>query len=150
MGTIRLPNDFKELLALLDSEKVEYLLVGGYAVGLHGYPRGTGDMDIWYRRSAENVSRLLRTLERFGFSLDSLPVERFARANQVIRFGSPPLRVDLVTDISGGDFDDFYSRREMVELQGVQVSVVSLEDLKRNKAAAGRAKDRDDLENLCD
>ena len=148
MATIRLPPDFKEFLQLLNSEKVEYLLVGGYAVGYYGYPRSTGDMDIWIGMHPENAAALVRTLHAFGFSLDSLSTDLFLGANRVLRIGFPPLRIDLLTSVSGLDFATCYAHREAAVIDDAEVSLISLDDLKANKKAMGRAKDADDLEHL--
>lgn len=94
--TIRLPRDFKEFLKLLNAKKVEYLLVGGYAVGYYGYPRPTGAMDIWIRSDTENAERIVAALEEFGFPAD---VELFLLDNRVVRMGIPPFRLELMTNI---------------------------------------------------
>jgi len=148
MATIRLPNDFKEFLQLLNSEKVEYLLVGGYAVGCFGYPRATGDLDIWMARSPANAEALSRTLRRFGFSAVAVPPDRFLAEGRVFRIGVPPLRIDLLTNATGVDFSECYARRLEREIDGVKVSLIHLDDLKANKQACGRTKDLDDLEHL--
>lgn len=142
---ILLPPDFREFLQLLNSHKVKYLLVGGYAVGYYGYPRATADMDIWVATDAENVEKVLTALAEFGFT--EVDPKLFAKEKQVLRMGVPPLRIELLTGISGAEFDDCYSRRAVVNL-GVEVNLISLEDLKTNKAASGRYKDLNDLEHL--
>ncbi len=145
MATIRLPPDFKEFLRLLNSNAVEYLLIGGYAVGYYGYPRPTGDMDVWIATTADNARRVVDALREFGFDR---PVENLLRENEVIRMGVPPFRVQILTTISGVDFSACYARRLQVLLDDVQVSLISLSDLKVNKRASGRSKDVADLENL--
>lgn len=148
MATIRLPSDFAEFLRSLRSRGVEYLLVGGYAVGLYGYPRATADLDIWVRRSPENAERIVAALRAFGFDVPSLSASLFLRSEQVIRMGLPPLRIEVLTSISGVEFDDCWAdRREMI-LDTEPVWLPSLEDLKRNKAASGRPKDLEDLRHL--
>jgi predicted nucleotidyltransferase len=146
MATIRLPNDFRELLQLFNSNHVEYLLIGGYAVNYYGYARSTGDMDIWVRRSPENAVNISRALQAFGFS-DAYP-ELFTLPDQLIRIGVPPLRVEILTSISGVQFDECYENRERVEIDGTELPLIQLEDLKRNKRATGRLKDLADLEQL--
>ncbi len=148
MTTIRLPPDFKEFLKLLDSEKVEYLLVGGYAVGYYGYPRATGDIDIWVSSKRDNAQRLVRTLGLFGFQQKSLSIELFLKEQSVVRIGVPPVRIDLLTSISGVSFTDCYANRVEGTLDGVKVSLINLENLRQNKLAAGRARDLSDLEYL--
>ena len=148
MATIQLPIDFKEFLQLLRSEQIEYLLVGGYAVGYYGYPRATGDLDIWIAVHARNANGLVRVLKKFGFASASLSTDLFVKPDQVIRMGVPPLRIELLTGISGVHFTDCYANHTTDFIDGIEVDLISLEDLRKNKAAAGRAKDQDDLEHL--
>lgn len=143
-----LPKDFKEFLNLLRSRGVRYLLIGGYAVGYHGYPRATGDMDIWVAVSPENADRAVETCREFGFSTPDLGPDLFLREWGVVRMGHPPLRIEILTSISGVSFDECYERRVDATLDGVDVSVISLADLKANKQASGRYKDLMDLEHL--
>ena len=116
MGTIQLPLDFKEFLRLLNSEQVEYLLVGGYAVGFYGFPRTTGDMDIWLAATVQNAERVVRVLRSFGFSQKSIPAESLLQPNQVLRMGVPPLRIELLTSVSGLAFDDCYPNRNIATM----------------------------------
>jgi predicted nucleotidyltransferase len=146
MDMILLPPDFREFLQLLNSHKVRYLLVGGYAVGYYGYPRATADMDVWMATDVENVGKVLAVLAEFGFA--EIDPELFAKEKQVLRMGVPPLRIELLTGVSGVEFEDCYSQRTLVKLGEVEVSLISLEDLKTNKAASGRYKDLNDLEHL--
>jgi predicted nucleotidyltransferase len=148
MAKQQLPPDLREFLKLLNSRRVKYLLVGGYAVGCHGYPRATADMDIWVAISPSNAGKLVAVLQEFGFGVPALRAELFLRENQIVRLGEPPLRIELLTSVSGLTFDQCYSDRRKASMDGLRVSVVSLRDLKRNKAAAGRPKDLDDLEHL--
>ena len=148
MATIRLPRDFREFLSLLSSHKAKYLLVGGYAVGFHGYPRATADMEIWVSRTEENAQKLVSVLEEFGFKDVALAAQALTQEGQVIRMGVPPLRIELFTSISGAEFNACYAERTESEIDGVRVSILSLTDLKRNKKAAGRPKDLADLEEL--
>ena len=148
MATILLPPDFKDFLQLLNSEKVEYLLVGGYAVGYYGYPRATGDMDIWVAATRDNAERIARVLREFGFAAETVSPELFLEEGRVVRMGVPPMRIELLTGASGVDFQQCYADRKVDIIDGVEVSLISLEHLKLNKKAAARAKDLDDLENL--
>ncbi len=148
MATIRLPSDFKEFLKLLNAHKVEYLLIGGYAVGYHGYPRATADMDIWIAMNPENAERIVAVLREFGFETSELSAELFLKDWQIIRLGIPPVRIELATTISGVNFSDCYSSRVVDTLDGVEVSLISLDDLKINKKSAGRYNDLADLEQL--
>ena len=148
MATIHLPPDFKEFLKLLNSNQVEYLLVGGYAVGYHGYPRATADMDIWIAANLQNAEKLVLVLKEFGFDLPDLSSEIFQMPNKVIRMGVPPIRIELITSIDGVDFVECYISRIEDELDGVNVNLIDLEHLKINKQASGRYKDLNDLEHL--
>jgi predicted nucleotidyltransferase len=145
---LRLPDDFKEFLRLLNSHGVEYLLVGGYAVGHYGYPRATADMDVWVAMSPENARRMVAALEAFGFSPGSVSTDLFLAENQIIRLGVPPLRLEILTTVSGVTFADCYPSRTQAVIDGVPVSLISLDQLKANKAANGRPKDLDDLSHL--
>jgi len=146
MATIRLPNDFKELLRLFHSSHVEYLLVGGYAVNYYGYSRSTGDMDIWISRTLENATNVAAALREFGFA--NARLESFLEPDRMVRMGVPPLRVEILTSISGVEFPECYSRRAIIEVDGVPISVIRIDDLKHNKLASGRLKDLADLEAL--
>ena len=145
---IRLPKDFSEFLKLLNSKKIEYLLIGGWAVGYYGYPRATGDMDIWVSRKEENAKSLIEAFKEFGFDVPDLSIELFIKENQVTRIGLPPLRIEVLTTISGVIFEDCFPRRNVASIDNVKINLISLEDLKKNKAASKRYRDLDDLEKL--
>ena len=148
MATIRLPQDFKEFLKLLKEHNVRYLLIGGYAVGFHGYPRATADMDIWVAIHPENANKIVAVLKEFGFDVPELSPQLFLEEKQIIRMGVPPVKLELCTSISGVEFESCYKRHIVAELDGVEVDLISLGDLKLNKEASGRSKDMNDLENL--
>lgn len=148
MATIRLPSDFKDFLRLLNSHEVKYLLIGGFAVGYHGYPRATGDMDVWIEVSPENAKKMVRVLKSFGFDVPGLNPGVFLENRQVIRMGVPPLRIEVITDISGVEFERCFERRVTDSLDGIPVSIIGIEDLKMNKKASGRTKDLNDLDHL--
>jgi len=148
MVTTLLPPDFKDFLRLLNSHGVEYLLVGGYAVGFHGYPRATADLDVWVSVDASNARKLTDTLKEFGFEMPELSPDLFLQPDKVVRMGVPPLRIEILTSISGVEFRDCYARRQSATLDEVVVPFISIEDLKRNKRAAGRHQDLSDLEHL--
>ena len=145
---LELPGDFKEFLKLLNEKNVRYLLIGGYAVGYHGYPRATNDMDIWIAIDPENARRVIEALREFGFDLPELIPDLFLQANKIVRMGNPPMRLEITTSISGVEFEGCYSSRVVDVLDGVKVSIIDLEHLKLNKRAAGRLKDLADLEAL--
>jgi hypothetical protein len=148
MATIHLPPDFKEFLRLLNVHKVEYLLIGGYAVNYYGYPRATADLDVWLAMQPANAERMVAALKEFGFDLPDLSPELFLRPAQIIRLGVPPVRIEIATTISGVDFAECQARRVEDTFDGVPVHVIGLDDLKRNKQAAGRHQDLADLEHL--
>lgn len=143
-----LPNDFKEFLRLLNLKNVRYLLVGGYAVSLYGYPRPTGDLDLWVDPSTENAPRLVEAIREFGFDTPQLSEALFTGQNRIVRMGNPPLRIELLTSLSGVQFEECYARRSIFTLDDLGVATIALEDLRRNKRAAGRLKDLADLEVL--
>jgi hypothetical protein len=145
---LELPADFKEFLKLLNAQQVEYLLIGGYAVGYYGYPRATADLDIWIAVHPQNARRVVTALKDFGFDVPGLSADLFLKEGQIIRLGEPPLRIEIATTISGVQFDGCYSEREVEVFDGVPVNLISLRDLKVNKKASGRYKDLNDLENL--
>lgn len=142
-----LNRDFKEFAGLLNARGVEYLVVGGYALAAHGHPRYTGDIDFWVRPTPDNVARLLNALNDFGFGSLGLGASDFG-TDTVVQLGQPPRRIDLLTTIDGVEFETCFARCEHVELAGVQLNIISLEDFKINKRASGRLKDLADLENL--
>jgi hypothetical protein len=148
MAMIELPPDLSEFLRLLHSHDVEYLLVGGHAVGFYGYPRATGDMDIWVHPTPENAAKLVEVFIAFGYSPQSVNSEIFLDPNRVIRIGVPPVCIDVITTVSGGEFASCYERRNQQAISGTPVNLIALDDLKKNKKASGRPKDIDDLENL--
>jgi predicted nucleotidyltransferase len=143
-----LPRDFKEFLQLLNSERIEYLLVGGYAVGFHGYPRPTGDLDVWVAMEPATATTLVAALTKFGFGSAGATKELFLTPDRVVRMGEPPVRIELLTSISGVNFSECYGRRVTATLDGVSVTVISKQDLIANKKAAGRDRDRDDVRQL--
>jgi len=140
--------DFKEFLRLLNAHHVDYLLVGGYAVGLHGYPRATVDLDIWIRATSANAERILTAVRAFGFDLPVLESRIFVDPRSIVRFGVPPFRIEVLTAIDGVEFDSCRGRAVEFDIEGLPVPVISLADLKTNKRAAGRHKDLADLDNL--
>ncbi len=145
---LTLPPDFKEFLKLLKEYDVRYLLIGGYAVGYHGYPRATEDMDIWVAVHPDNAQKLVAVLKAFGFNDPDLNPNLFMQKPKIVRMGFPPMRLEISTSISGVEFDECYRTRIVDNLDGVEVNLINLENLKKNKKASGRAKDNADLENL--
>jgi predicted nucleotidyltransferase len=148
MAMIRLSQDFKEFLKLLKENSVRYLIVGGYAVGYHGYPRATAGLDIWVAMTPENAQKIVSVLREYGFDFPELTTDLFLKEEQIIRMGVPPVRLEITTSISGVDFDECFAERIVDKLDGTEVNLISLKHLKANKKAAGRHKDLNDLENL--
>lgn len=142
-----LPDDFSAFLRLLNAYRVDYLVVGGYAVGFHGYPRATADLDVWVDMSPDNAVRVVDAVRAFGFDLPSLTPELFTRPTTIVRFGLPPFRIEIMTTIDGVDFETCRTNAVTIDA-GTPLPVISLDDLKRNKRAAGRHKDLADLDAL--
>jgi hypothetical protein len=132
----------------LNANGVEYLVVGGFAVFHYGYPRATGDLDIWIGPTIENGARCIAALSNFGFSDSGLTADQFTNPRMIFRIGLPPWRLEFLTSISGVEFAPAYARREAAVFDGVPVSVIGSSDLRANKRAAGRHKDLNDLEHL--
>ncbi|NBD34775.1 MAG: hypothetical protein GVY30_02095 [Chloroflexi bacterium] len=143
-----LNQDFKEFIISLNDNRVRYLVIGGYAVSLHGYPRYTKDIDIWIEMSPENAKRMVKALEQFGFGSLGLQADDFQAPNQIIQLGYPPNRIDLITTPPGVEFEPCYASRVEVEIDDVKVNFIDLEHLKQNKRASGRLQDLADLDNL--
>jgi hypothetical protein len=140
--------DFKEFIQLLNEKKVEYLIVGGYAVTVYGYPRYTGDLDIWINNSEDNANLIIDVLKDFGFSSLKLSPEDFLKKGNIVQLGYPPLRIDILNDIDGVEFHDCYKRKEDFIIDELKIPFISSNDLLKNKKASGRHKDIDDIENL--
>lgn len=140
--------DFKEFIQSLNDNQVRYLVIGGYAVALHGYPRYTKDIDIWIEMTPGNAENMMKALAEFGFASVDLQSADFLVPDQVIQLGYPPNRIDLITTPDGVNFETCYSSRLQTEMDGVMVNFIDLENLKVNKRASGRFQDLADLENL--
>ena len=145
---MEIPNDFKELLALLNAHKVEYLVVGAFALAHHGAPRFTGDMDILVKPEIENARRILSSLNEFGFSSVGLSKEDFIKPERVVQLGVSPVRVDFLTSLTGVGWQEAYNEKTEGTLAGVPVYFVGKQALLKNKKALGRAKDLADIESL--
>lgn len=143
-----LNQDFKEFIQFLNDNNVRYLVVGGYAVAVHGHPRYTKDIDIWIEVTPENANNLLEVLTQFGFGSLGLKAEDFLTPDQIIQLGYPPNRIDLLTGIDGVDFENCYPLRLEVDIDNVVVNFIDLDNLRKNKKASGRLQDLADLENL--
>lgn len=138
---------YKELLRLLNEFEIEYLIVGGFAVMKYGEPRYTKDLDVWVQNSAENSARVVAALKKFGapLELDEITAETFTNKRVVYQIGVAPIRVDILTEVTGVEFGRAWERRVSSTFFGVPVNFISLDDLIANKEALGRASDVNDL-----
>ncbi len=143
-----LEDDLREFIELLNALKVRYILVGGFAVAYHGYPRYTADIDLFIERSPENAQGIVNAIRQFGFGDLGLSTEDFLQEDQVIQLGVAPNRIDLLTYLSGVDFQEAWTTREQGEIAGLSVPIISKELLIKNKTASGRPQDLADLDHL--
>jgi hypothetical protein len=132
----------------LNEKQVEYLVVGGYAVAFHGYPRYTGDIDIWVAISKENAEKVMQVLKDFGFGSLAISEEDFLKQDLVIQLGYEPIRIDILTSLTALSFAECYDFAVLANLDDLLVKFINLENLKKNKLATGRQKDLGDIENL--
>ena len=146
MAQKRLPDDFRDFLNSLNKNNVQYLLLGGWAVGIYGAPRATADMDVFIAVDDANLDKLLKALYEFG--APTVPKEHFKDIGRVFRMGRSPIRIEIINQASGVDFQSCYSHRKIINIDGIDISIISENDLMRNKAASGREKDLADLRNL--
>ncbi len=141
-------SDFKEFIKLLNKNEVKYIVVGGYALAFHGYPRYTKDIDIWLWVDSGNAKKIITTLDEFGFKSLGLSLDDFMTSGFVIQLGFPPKRIDLLTSVTGLDFEQCYLSKVQIDIDNVKINFIDLESLKINKKAVGRHQDLADLENL--
>ena len=140
--------DFSEFITLLNKHAVKYMIVGGYAVGIHGHPRYTGDLDIWLLPDQSNAIKILEAIKEFGFGSLNIKETDLTKDDMVIQLGYPPLRIDLLTSIDGVHFNECYSNRKTLNIDGLVVDFIGYADLIKNKKASGRHQDLGDIENL--
>jgi hypothetical protein len=140
--------DFRELLALFNAHNVEYLIVGGYALAFHGAPRFTGDLDLLVKPDADNARRILAALAEFGFASMGLTADDFERLDQVVQLGVPPVRVDLITSLTGVSWEEAVAGRTAGRYGDIPVYYIGREQFIANKRATGRQRDLADLEAL--
>ena len=143
-----LNKDFREFIELLNANKVKYLVVGGYAVGLHGYPRYTKDLDVWVMVSRNNAENIINALKQFGFGSLGLEESDFLEPDEFVQLGQPPNRIDIVTSCDGIDFEECYQNKEQITVDGLMIDFINIENLKKNKKASARPQDLADLDNL--
>jgi hypothetical protein len=145
---MELDKDYRDFIQSLNESKVEYLIVGGYAVIHYGYPRLTIDIDIWINPTKENAQRVYSALEYFEYPMEKVNLEDFFTPDQVFQIGRAPVRIDLLTSIEGVDFESAFKNKITVKDNGMDIPIIGIDDLKKNKKAVGRHKDLDDLEKL--
>jgi predicted nucleotidyltransferase len=150
MESLRSSDDFRDLLSLFNEEGVRYLIVGGFALAHYGRPRYTKDLDLWIDARDDNPARALRALSRFGAPLEHITVDDLTDPECIFQVGVEPIRVDILSAISGVQFGDAWARREQSSYGTVPVFVIAREDYIANKRAAGRARDLRDVEALLD
>ena len=146
MAKRQLPDEFKEFVQCLNSNNVRYLLVGGWAVGMYGSPRATKDIDFLVSIENNNLENLEKALLAFG--APPVDIEHFKEKGNVIRIGSSPIQIDIIHEADGINIDDCYLRKEIINVEGIDISVVSRSDLIINKRASGRSMDLADAEKL--
>ncbi|HAV92066.1 TPA: hypothetical protein DCW38_02670 [candidate division WOR-3 bacterium] len=140
--------DLKEFLKSFNAQKVEYMIVGGIAVAYYGYPRYTGDIDVWVKKSRENANKIISAINNFGYAGLDLSIEELIKDNMVFQLGVEPNRIDMITDVDGLTYDEAEKNKKEVLIEDVETYMISLADLKKNKKASGRHKDLEDIENL--
>lgn len=148
MDKISHSKDYADLLRELNAESVEYVVVGAHAVGFHGYIRSSEDFDVWVRPTMDNARKVYAALARFGAPMDAVSVEDFVSDDLIFQLGVRPFRIDVITSVSGLEFDEVWQRREATTYMGEPNFVPSLEHLLKNKAASGRPKDLLDIQEL--
>jgi predicted nucleotidyltransferase len=143
-----LDQDFREFIELLNKNEVRYLVVGGYAVGFHGYPRYTKDLDVWVEVDLENAKKIKRSLDEFGFNESGLTESDFLTPYQFIQLGYPPVRIYIATGCEGVEFDTCFQRKETIEIDGLEIKFIDIENLIVNKKALATPQDLADISNL--
>ena len=144
----KLQSDLKEFIELLNSHGVEYVVVGGHAVAFHGHPRFTGDIDFFIRMTSSNVNRILAVLEDFGFGGLGITEQDLLQPERIIQLGQPPNRIDILTSISGVDFESAWDKRVETVMDDQAVNILGWNELLKNKRVAARPKDLADVEKL--
>lgn len=140
--------DFRDLFAAFNAHHVEFLVVGAHALAVHGHVRATRDLDVWVRPEPENAQHVLRALAAFGAPTRELSVDELGRPGLVFQIGVPPVRIDIITSISGVEFEEAWNARVVTRFSDQEVGALSREHLIRNKRASGRTQDLADLEAL--
>ena len=146
MAKKQLPDDFKEFIQCLNSNEVQYLLVGGWAIGMYGHPRATKDIDFFVSVKESNLEKLRKALLDFGGP--PVDMDQFREKGYVIRIGSSPIQIDIINEADGIDIDDCFRRKEIIKVDDIEINIISREDLIKNKIASGRSMDIADAEKL--
>ena len=144
MAQRQLPEDFKDLIKFLNEHNVRYLLVGGWAVGLYGNPRATKDIDFFIGIDDENIKKLQKALYQFG--APTVDDKVFKEIGNVFRMGRSPIQIDIINEASGITFEECYKRRQIIKADDIEISIISKEDLIKNKTTSGRHRDLADVE----
>ncbi len=145
-----LNEDYKEMLQILLNNEVKFLVVGAYAMGAYGYPRATGDFDIWVEASPDNSQKIYNSLFEFGAPLSDITKDTFTKRGVIFQIGVAPRRIDIITHIDGVNFQDAYKTRENIEIENLSIPFISKENLIKNKVSTGREKDKLDADYLKD
>lgn len=145
---VKLHQDYKEFIKLLNKNQVEYLVVGAFALAFHGHPRYTGDIDFWINNDLPNALRVFKSIKEFGFPTTDISEKDFISDDLIFQMGYPPVRIDIITSASGLDFTKSFKNKKIKRSGGLKIYFISIEDLKKNKKASGRKKDLIDLEDL--
>lgn len=140
-----LNQDFRDILLCLKEAEVEFIIVGAYALAAHGFPRATGDIDIWVKNSSENADRIMNALAKFGAPLEDVSAQDFMAADMLVQIGVQPCRIDITTAIDGLDFDYAWKNRVAITVDGIEIFIPAKTDLLKNKIASGREKDYGDI-----
>ena len=146
MDQRQLPEDFKDFIQFLNKHNVRYLLVGGWAIGIYGHPRATKDIDFLIAIDNENINKLQKAL--LGFGAPTVANSVFQEKGNVFRLGRSPIQIDIINEASGIDFNDCYSRRKVIAVEDIEITLISKSDLIKNKKASGRLRDLADVEQL--
>ncbi|MCL2260996.1 MAG: nucleotidyltransferase [Fibromonadales bacterium] len=145
---IILESDYKDLINIFIEENVQFLLIGGYAVGLHGHPRPTKDLDLWVWANAENAQLVVKSLAKFGAPMQDISAQDFEKEGTVFQIGVAPVRIDVLTRVTGVKFEEAIQNAKMMKIEELNIPTISLQDLMTNKKASGRHRDLDDLASL--
>jgi predicted nucleotidyltransferase len=143
-----LEKDFEDFVVLLNKHHVDYMIVGGYALAFHGKPRHTGDLDIWIDISNDNAKKMTDVIVDFGMRALGIEKEDFLQKGIITQIGYPPLRIDILNEIDGVDFKEAYSSKLIIDVDGMKINYIGLDDLIKNKTSSGRQQDLTDVNSL--